>query len=144
MPDIKKTAIVTHTAAEMFRLVNDIEAYPSFIPWCKSSQVLSRTEDEIRAMLNFARSGMEKSFTTLNRLQSDKMIEISLIDGPFKHLRGFWQFDNLPGNTCQVSLDLEFEFSNKLLGLAFGPVFTQVANALVDAFHKRADEIYGI
>ncbi len=144
MPDIKKTAIVTHTPAEMFKLVNDIEAYPAFIPWCRAAQVLSRNEDEIRAMLTFARSGIEKSFTTSNRLQPNKMIELSLVDGPFRHLRGFWQFDNLADNTCQVSLDLEFEFSNKLLGLAFGPVFTQVANALVDAFHKRADEIYGI
>lgn len=142
MPVIKRTAIVPHTAAEMFRLVNAVEDYPKFIPYCKSTEVLSRTDDEIRAMLNFAKGAMEKSFTTLNRLQKDKMIEIRLINGPFRHLDGFWRFDALEDNKCQITLDLEFEFANKLLGMVFEPFFVQIANRLVDAFRERAEEVY--
>lgn len=143
MPDIKKSAIVPHSAAEMFQLVNNVEDYPKFIPWCKATEVHSRTEDEVDATLTFARGSMEKSFSTQNRLQHNKMIEIRLLNGPFKHLEGFWRFEPLSEDSCQVKLDLDFEFSNKLWSLAFGPVFIQVANTLVDAFRKRADEVYG-
>jgi len=144
MPDIKRSAIVPYSAKQMYELVNDIRRYPEFIPWCKNATILSENEDEIRAELNFARGALEKAFTTCNRLQKDKMIEIRLINGPFKHLEGFWRFEPLPeGQGCQVLLDLDFEFSNRLLGLAFGPFFTQVANLLVDAFSKRAKEVYG-
>ncbi len=143
MPDIKKSAIVPHSAADMFQLVNTIEEYSKFIPWCKHSEVHSRTEDEVSATLTFARGSMEKSFSTQNRLQHNKMIEMRLLNGPFKHLEGFWRFEPLSEKTCQVKLDLDFEFSNKLWSLAFGPVFIQVANTLVDAFCKRADEVYG-
>ena len=86
---------------------------------------------------------MNKSFTTLNRLQKNKTIEMRLIDGPFKHLHGFWRFDELKPGACKVSLDLDFEFSNKLLSLAIGPIFNQVANTLVDSFVERAKHVYG-
>jgi ribosome-associated toxin RatA of RatAB toxin-antitoxin module len=88
-----------------------------------------------------AGGGFQKSFTTCNRLQKDKMIEIRLLDGPFRQLEGFWRFD-AEGEHCQITLDLEFEFSSKLLALAFGPVFNQVANSLMDAFCKRAQHVY--
>jgi ribosome-associated toxin RatA of RatAB toxin-antitoxin module len=143
MPEIKKTAIVPHTVNEMFELVNAIEDYPQFIPWCRSAEVLSRTEDEIRATLNFARGGLQKSFTTCNRLQKNKMVEIRLLHGPFRHLEGLWSFESLPNDSCQIVLNLEFEFSNRLLAMAFEPFFTQVVNTLVEAFCKRAEEIYG-
>lgn len=142
MPDIKRTAIVPYTPAQMFNLVNTIEDYPQFVPWCQSAEVLSRNDDEIQATLHFARSGLQKAFSTCNRLQKDKVIEIRLLQGPFRHLEGFWRFDSLENNSCQITLDLEFEFSNRLLGLAFGPLFTQVANLLVDVFCKRAAEVY--
>jgi ribosome-associated toxin RatA of RatAB toxin-antitoxin module len=92
--------------------------------------------------LTLAGGGFQKTFTTCNRLQINKMIEIRLVDGPFHRLEGFWKFDQ-QGTGCQVTLDLSFEFTNKLLALAFGPVFHQVASSLVEAFSKRADQVYG-
>lgn len=142
MPIIKKSAVVPYTPAQMFDLVNTIEDYPKFIPWCAGSQVLSRNADEIQARLDFAKGGMHKSFATCNRLQPNKMIEIRLLNGPFRQLEGFWRFDDLDDG-CRVMLDLEFEFTNPLMAFAFGPVFTKVANMLVDAFQQRAHEVYG-
>lgn len=143
MPDINKSIIVPYTPAQMYSLVNAIEDYPQFLPFCESSEVHSRTDDEVRASLVLSGLGVQKSFTTLNRLQHNKMIEIVLLDGPFKHLEGFWRFDEVEDNHCRISLDLEFEVSGGLFGFAFAPIFHQMASTLVDAFHKRADEIYG-
>lgn len=143
MTVIQRSLKVMHSPEEMYRLVNAIEDYPKFIPWCHDTQVHSRDEDEIRATLFFEGGGFKKFFTTCNRLQKNKMVEIRLLDGPFKHLEGFWRFDETDHNLCLVRLDLEFELTNKLFGLAFGAVFNQVANTLVDAFSKRADEVYG-
>jgi ribosome-associated toxin RatA of RatAB toxin-antitoxin module len=142
MPDVKKTKVVPYTPAQMYALVNDVKRYSEFVPWCHRSELLSENEDELRARLHFSGGGFEKSFTTCNRLQKDKMIELRLVDGPFRHLEGFWRFDQHGEGGCQIVLDLEFEFSNKLLSLAFGPFFHQAANSLVDAFSKRAEEIY--
>lgn len=142
MPDIKKVKVVPYSPKQMYALVNDIKSYPEFVPWCHKSELLSENEDELRAKLHFSGGGFEKSFTTCNRLQKDKMIELRLVDGPFQHLEGFWRFDEQPEGGCAVVFDLEFEFSNKLLSIAFGPFFHQVANSLVDAFTKRAEEIY--
>ncbi|CAM4434920.1 MAG: Ribosome association toxin RatA [Legionellaceae bacterium] len=143
MPTIHRTAIVSHTPRQMYELVNAIEEYPQYLPWCKTSQILSKNEDEIRASLLLARGGVEKSFTTCNRLQKDKMIEIRLLNGPFHHLEGFWQFETIDGVGCRITLNLEFEFAGKLLSFAFSPVFNQVANTLVDAFVKQAKVLYG-
>lgn len=143
MTTVHKSALVAYAAREMFALVDDIEAYPQFLPWCAASKVLSRTEDEVRAVLDLARSGVQKSFTTCNRMQKYKMIEIRLVEGPFRHLDGFWHFTPLGVDSCKVSLDMDFEFSSKLVSLVFGPVFNQITNALVDAFVKRAVVVYG-
>lgn len=146
MTIINRSAIVPHTVEEMYQLVNAIEDYPKFIPWCHQTEIHSRDEDEVRATLHFEGGGFRKSFTTCNRLQQNKMIEIRLLNGPFKHLEGFWRFEPQSEGEedgCLVKLDLEFELANKLLVLAFGPFFNQVTNSLVDAFCKRADEVYG-
>ncbi|HEY0722109.1 MAG TPA: type II toxin-antitoxin system RatA family toxin [Gammaproteobacteria bacterium] len=143
MPNIQKSALVPYSAAQMFALVDDIEAYQQFLPWCRSSQVLARGEDEVRATIEIAHGSLRKAFTTRNRMQRDKMIEMRLEEGPFRHLEGFWRFDTLGEQASKVSLDLDFEFSSKLVGLAMGPVFSQIANSLVDAFSKRAVQVYG-
>lgn len=127
----------------MYALVDDIDSYQAFLPWCSSSRVQSRTEEKVHGVLELTHSGMHKSFTTLNRLQKDKMIEIRLVEGPFRQLEGFWRFDPLAENACKVRLDLNFEFTNKLVALAFGPVFNHVTNTLVDAFCQRAVAVYG-
>lgn len=143
MPTINKSALVSYEAGDMFGIVDDIESYPTFLPWCGGATIISRNDDEVEASIEISHGGLNKTFTTRNLLQKDKMIEMHLVDGPFKHLHGFWQFKKLGENACKVSLDLEYEFSNKLISLAFGPVFSQIAGTLVDAFCKRADEIYG-
>ena len=143
MATIAKSALVQHRATEMFALVDDVSSYKDFLPWCGGSEELSRNDDEVKASVMIAHSGLNKSFTTLNRLQKDKLIEMSLIDGPFKHLHGFWRFDVLSADACKISLDLEYEFSNRLIGMVVGPVFGQIANTLVDSFCQRAEVIYG-
>ena len=142
MPNISKSALVTHSASEMFALVDDVSLYKEFLPWCGDSEELSRNEDEVKASVTISHSGLNKKFTTLNRLQKNKMIEIKLVDGPFKHLHGFWRFDPLAEDACKISLELEYEFSNMLLGLAIGPVFSQIANSMVDSFCERAAVVY--
>jgi ribosome-associated toxin RatA of RatAB toxin-antitoxin module len=143
MSTVNRSALVTYTPEQMYALVNDIEAYPQFLPWCRRARVLSRDEDEVRATIEFAKGHIHKSFTTRNRLQPNKMIEVRLITGPFRRLDGFWRFDRLGPGASRVCLDLEFEFANMVLSLAVGPVFNQIANTLVDAFVKRAPQVYG-
>jgi ribosome-associated toxin RatA of RatAB toxin-antitoxin module len=143
MPDINKTLVVPYTCSQMYDLVNAIEQYPEFLPWCESAEIHHRDSDEVKASLVLYGAGIRKSFTTLNRLQKNKMIEIVLLDGPFKHLEGFWRFDDVGTEKSQVSLDLEFELPGGLLNFAFGPIFHQMANTLVDAFSARADDVYG-
>ena len=131
-----------HSAEQMFVLVNDIEAYPDFLPWCHSAKVLSHEGDEIKAQLVLAKGGMEKSFTTINKLKPSVQMVMELVDGPFKHLKGTWDFHPLGDHECQVELDLEFQFSSKMIAIMFGPFFQQAASKLVDAFVVRADDIY--
>ena len=97
----------------MYDLVNDIEAYPLFLPWCRSTTVHSRSDDEVRATIEIAKGRLQKSFTTLNRLQRNKMMEVRLLEGPFRRLDGFWRFDALSEDACKVSLDLEFEIAGE-------------------------------
>lgn len=151
MPSIHRNALVPYTAAQMYNLVDGIENYPVFLPWCRSTTVHARDEDAVRASIEIAWGSLRRTFTTLNHLQPNKMIEVRLVEGPFRHLEGFWRFDALgevleggvSPSACKVSLDLEFEFANMLASLAVGPVFSQIGNSLVDAFCKRARQVYG-
>ena len=143
MTTVQKSALVFYSAVDMYALVNDIESYPRFLPWCRSTQVLSCNDDEVRARIEMHKGGVHKSFTTRNRLQKDKMIEIRLLEGPFLRLEGFWRFQALRSDACKISLDMEFEFASSLLQMAIGPVFKQIIHSLVDAFCKRAVELYG-
>ena len=143
MTTINKSALVAYSAAQMYALVNDINAYSDFLPWCRSTQILSQDADEVRATIEIAHGSLNKAFTTCNRLQHNKMIEMRLEEGPFKRLEGFWRFDILGEQACKVSLDLEFDFKNRLVGMAMGPIFSQIANSMVDAFSKRAVDVYG-
>lgn len=126
----------------MYDLVADVDSYEQFLPWCSRSRKLKETEDEITGQIEIKHSGLNKTFTTLNRMQKNKIIEMRLLEGPFKSLQGYWQFKTLDDNACKISLDLEFEFSSKLVGMAFGPVFSQMANTMVDSFCKRAADVY--
>lgn len=144
MSKIKRNALVHYSPHEMFELVNDVGSYASFLPWCRSSTVLSETDTEMQASVEIAKGVLNKTFTTHNKLIRDKRIDMDLVNGPFNKLTGFWQFDALKTeNTCKVILELEFEFDNAMISLAARPIFTQIANSLVDAFCKRAVEVYG-
>lgn len=142
MPFIQHSLEVPYDVAEMYKLVNHIEKYSEFLPWCTESTILSQDEDSIQAQLTLTGGGLSKCFTTSNRLQKDKLIEISLINGPFKHLEGYWSFEATPRGS-RINLNLEFEFSTRLLALAFSPIFEKVANTLVQAFSNRAKQVYG-
>lgn len=142
MPFIQHSLEVPYNVSEMYKLVNHIEKYSEFLPWCTKSSVISQDEDSIQACLTLAGGGLSKSFTTSNRLQKNKLIEISLINGPFKHLEGYWSFETTSRGS-RINLNLEFEFSTRLLALAFSPIFEKVANTLVQAFSERAKQIYG-
>lgn len=143
MTAIKRSALVSYSARQMFELVNTIEDYPHFLPWCGASHIISRTDTHVEARLDIVWKGMTKSFTTRNALHPYDHMEIDLVNGPFKRLEGRWSFVELDGNACKVCLDLEFEFAGGIMDLFFEPIFNHIANSLVDAFCKRAVEVYG-
>ena len=127
----------------MYALVDDIGAYANFLPWCSKSTVLSRESNSVDASLEINYGKLHKSFTTRNLKSPHGAIEMTLLDGPFKHLHGKWLFTPLGQEGTKVELVLEFEFSNKFMDLTVGPVFSHIANSLVDAFTKRAQDVYG-
>ena len=142
MTIVKKSRTVPFSCEQMYNLVNDIERYDQFLPYFSESIVHHRDADEVQATLCIAAAGMHKSFTTRNRLQTNKMIEIRLVDGPFSHLEGFWRFDEA-ADGCIISFDLEFDFAGKMFSMLLGPVFEQVTDKMVDAFCDRAEALYG-
>jgi ribosome-associated toxin RatA of RatAB toxin-antitoxin module len=144
MPVIKKQMQMPYTAAQMYALVDDIPSYPQFLPWCKEATEQSRSDDEVRATLTLAQGGLQRSFSTINRLRPQQMIELRLADGPFRQLEGFWRFQDVEGEapSSMVRLDLEYEFDSRLLQFTFGPIFNRVASSLVQHFCERADELY--
>ncbi len=143
MTRISKSALVTHSPEDMFKLVDDIEAYSEFLPWCGKATEISRDDKNVEASIFISHSGLNKEFTTQNKNTEFEKIEMHLVNGPFKNLDGVWLFEPLGESACKVSLNLEFEFSSKIISVTLGPVFSKIANSLVDAFIKRADNIYG-
>ena len=141
MTTIYRTAIVPFSVQQMYDLVNDIEQYPHFLPWCADAQIASQSQDHMEATVHIAKGPWRKVFTTINRLVPHERIEMRLRQGPFRHLEGEWQFQtSAQGST--VSFKLSFEFSNPLLAITLGPVFNQVAQSLVQAFTQRARQVY--
>jgi len=144
MSQIKRSALVHYSPAEMYQLVNNVADYATFLPWCRSSIVQSETDTEMLASVEIAKGVLNKTFTTKNHLTRGQRIELQLVDGPFKKLSGFWYFETLKTeNACKVNLELEFEFDSAMMSLAARPIFTQIANSLVDSFCKRAVDVYG-
>lgn len=141
MTIVKKSRVIHYTCEQMYNLVNEVESYSEFLPYCTQSQVHHRDEDEVQATLMISAAGVSKSFTTRNRLQKNKMIEIRLVDGPFSHLEGFWRFDEV-AEGCKIAFDLEFEFAGRMFSMLLGPVFEQVTDKMVDAFCDRAKVLY--
>jgi ribosome-associated toxin RatA of RatAB toxin-antitoxin module len=135
--------MVPYSAEQMYGLVDDVEMYPEFLPWCTGADLQSRKPDELVAGLTIGYSGLNSSFMTRNMLDPPQCMTMELLDGPFSQLRGRWQFHPLGDTGCEVHLHIEFEFSNALKDALFGGVFETICNELIDAFIKRAHELYG-
>nr|WP_324259816.1 type II toxin-antitoxin system RatA family toxin [Cellvibrio fontiphilus] len=139
---VERSALVNYSAQQMFDLINDIEAYPQFMEGCVGAKILARGDDWLEARLELSKAGVNQSFVTRNQLQPPLCMTMTLVDGPFKFLTGAWRFQPLGDTACKVSLGLEFELSNRLLGLAVGKLFEAVSNKQVDSLCARAKQVY--
>ncbi len=140
---INRSALVPFSASLMYELVNNIEKYAEFLPWCKSTTVHQRQGKEVEASIEISKAGFNKTFTTRNVNEQNSEIAMKLVHGPFKTLNGKWFFVALDESACKVTLEIDFEFSNKLLDMSFGPIFGQICNTMVESFVKRAEDLYG-
>ena len=143
MNTLKRSARVSYSARQMFEVVNNIEDYPRFLPWCQKADLISRTDTEVVASLEIAWKGIKKTFTTRNVLQPYNRVDITLVNGPMQHMEGIWQFIPLDEHACKVLLDLEFNMMGNFIDRMLQPVLQHIANTLVDAFCKRAVVLYG-
>lgn len=143
MAIVEKSALVPYSAQMMFDLVADVESYKDFLPWCSNSRRLSSGEKEMCGWIEVSRLGITQSFSTCNELDPPRRMSLTLNEGPFRTLQGEWQFIALREDACKVMLTMQFEFSGKLIDAAFGKVFHQIANSLVESFVQRAREVYG-
>jgi len=143
MKKITRSAIVEHSAGQLYALVEDIETYPRFLPWCLETRVHRQGPGKTRATLTVGVRGLRQSFTTLNRNRPGESIDMRLVEGPFRRFRAGWRFKALAARACSIEFSLEQEFSSPALGRALEPLFDNIADTMVDAFSRRADEIYG-
>ncbi len=143
MAQLSKSALVMYSADQMYQLVDDINSYPQFIPNCADAKRQAISETVVEGSLLINKAGISKWFTTQNTLTSNHRIDMKLVNGPFKFLHGYWLFTPLDDNACKVELNLEFEFSSKMIELAFGKVFNHVTSSMVSAFTQRAKTVYG-
>ena len=143
MPVVEKSVLVGHSAPQMFALVDAVEAYPQFLPWCSGTDVIHRDDERTRATLHVNYHGVKQSFTTENAKEAPQRMSVRLVRGPFRVLEGEWRFQPLAEQACKVEFRLHYEFSSRLLETLVGRVFSHIANTMVEAFVKRADELHG-
>src|SRR5262245_29430433 len=139
---IARSAIVEHSAAEMYALVEDIEAYPQFLPWCAAAEVQERKPGRTRATLTVSVGGLRHSFTTANDNRPGEAIDMHLVEGPFRRFTGQWRFVPLSPQACRIEFSLQYEFSSRTLGRLLAPLFDGIADSMVDAFVRRAAQVY--
>jgi ribosome-associated toxin RatA of RatAB toxin-antitoxin module len=142
MTSITRSALVMHSAEQMYALVNDVESYPQFLPGCAATELISKTDEELVASLTISKMGVNQTFTTRNMLQFPERMELSLVDGPFSRFLAVWHFQHLSDEACKVSFDMDFEVNSKIAGIALGAVFKQMASTMVDSFVQRAKQVY--
>jgi len=138
MREVKRTALVAESPARMYDLINDIERYPEFVPWCTGARILERRPGEVVASLNIKRGPLKAEFTTRNELEPGRRVSMKQISGPFRVLEGLWTLVPLGDLGCRVEFEMRFEFANRVAGALFEPLFENTAASLVDAFVKRA------
>ncbi len=141
MVKVEKTVLVHHSAAQMFNLVDDVEHYKEFLPWCGGVDLIERSETTTTATLHIDFHGLKQQFTTQNEKRFPEAMDMKLKDGPFKHFEGNWRFIELSEDACKIEFHLAYEFSSAFLSQLISPVFSQIANTFVDSFVARADNI---
>jgi ribosome-associated toxin RatA of RatAB toxin-antitoxin module len=143
MSEVSKSVLVNHAAEQMFSLVDAVEDYPQFMPWCSGASVDYRDEVRTRATIHINFRGIRQSFTTENLKEWPTQMRITLVKGPFRTLDGTWRFIPLSAGACKIEFKLHYEFSSRILEKLIGPVFHYIAGTFVDAFLRRARSIYG-
>lgn len=143
MSVIERSALVMHSAKQMFDLINDCESYPKFLPGCTNARLIEKNSEFLIGELELSKAGMKYTFTTKNFLQEPEFIQITLLNGPFKKLEGFWRFTPLNETACKINFQLSFEIKGgRLVASALAPLFNKMASSQVEAFIKRAGEVY--
>jgi ribosome-associated toxin RatA of RatAB toxin-antitoxin module len=142
MKRINRSAIVEHSAQQMFSLVDDIESYPRFLPWCRAAKVDQRTAEQVQATLSVGMRGLKQTFSTRNELHPPEGMEMRLLKGPFRHFAATWRFKPLSAQACAVEFSLEYEMAGPLARL-LEPLFDHIADTMVDAFTRRANDLHG-
>lgn len=143
MRSARRTALVPYTPLQMFRLVDEAEHYPEFLPWCSGSTIHHREPTFVDATLELRRGGIRRRFRTRNTQVPGEYIHIELADGPFRSLEGHWTFTPIGDEGCKVEFEIQFEFESRVLDSLLGPFFEDTLNTIVDAFARRAAEVYG-
>ena len=143
MRTVSRSALVPYSAEQMYVLVEDVESYPDFLPWCGSAVLHWRDGDVLEGSVEMHVAGLRRSFRTRNRMREHEAIDMELVEGPFSHLSGGWHFKALNHLGCKVSLEVEFEVKSRATNQLLGRYFEQICNSLVDAFVRRAQDIYG-
>jgi ribosome-associated toxin RatA of RatAB toxin-antitoxin module len=142
MVKVEKNVLVPHSAEQMFTLVDRVEDYQAFLPWCGGIDLIERSEKTTTATIYIDYHGLKQSFTTQNTKDYPNRIDLKLIDGPFKVLEGYWIFTKINEEACSIEFHLHYEFSNFILDKLISPIFSQIANTFVDGFVAQADKIY--
>jgi ribosome-associated toxin RatA of RatAB toxin-antitoxin module len=142
MKRIARSAIVEHSAERMFTLVDDVESYPRFLPWCRAAKVEERTAASVQATLSVGMRGLRQTFSTRNELHPPEAMDMRLVKGPFRHFAAAWRFKPLSAQACAVEFSLEYEMAGPLARI-LEPLFDHIADTMVDAFTRRAGELYG-
>lgn len=151
MKNVKKSILIRYSAQEMYDIVIRAEYYPKFLPWCSSARVLEETPTTMVARIGIGMGGLQQSFSTRNVMVPGRSVKIDLVDGPFSHLHSEWRFDPLPATppetepprACHVHFEISYEIASRALNFVMGPIFERITKTYVDAFVKRAGEVYG-
>ncbi|HMM47585.1 MAG TPA: type II toxin-antitoxin system RatA family toxin [Thiobacillaceae bacterium] len=144
MARVEKSVLVGHPPERMFELVDRVEDYPQFLPWCGGTELILRDDERTVATIHIAYLGIRQSFTTENLKVHPREMRITLQQGPFAELEGDWTFVPLGDDACRVEFRLQYLFSSKVLETILAPVFSHITNTFVDAFVRRADEVYAL
>ena len=144
MKSVRKTVLVPHSIERMYTLVDTVEDYPQFLPWCGGAATRARTETSVEAEIHISYHGVKQSFVTQNDSRPPERIDMKFVRGPFKSLAGHWHFVPLGDLGCRVEFSLDYEFANGVLERLVGPIFDTITDTFVDAFVRRADAVYPV